>query len=151
MSESLKILLTASATLIGGLFLFALTKIVVEPIQELRKIIGKIGHHVFLSRGLIENTIIDNNTVAETIAELEKVTENFQELSASLRSAVNTIPTLWLWRFFFGLPKKRSLLEAASHLSVISYFKHEHDKSKVSQEIDKLFELLRLEMYWDNK
>jgi hypothetical protein len=147
MSETVKILLTASATLIGGLLLYAFTRIVVEPIQELRKIIGQIAHHVFLARALMENTVVSMATNADTVAELDKATDHLKGLSASLRSTFNTIPTFWLWGRVFGLPSKRSLLAAAGYLSVVSYCKYEQDKEKVSNGIDRLFTLLRLEMY----
>ena len=61
MIELFKIILTASFTLIGGVFLFILNNIFVIPIQELRKLIGEIGYHVFLSRSLVEDIRIEDD------------------------------------------------------------------------------------------
>ena len=147
MIEPFTIILTASFTLIGGVFLFILNNIFVIPIQELRKLIGVIGYHVFLSRSLVENIRIDDDISKDKLAEFEAATDKLKELSAKLRASVNIIPLYSFFRKIKILPGKKDLLEAAGSLSIISYSKYEHDKEKISKEIDNLFKRLKLDMY----
>jgi len=147
MSEAVKIVLTAAATLIGGLFLLVLKQIFIEPIYELRKLIGEISYHVFLSRALIENTVISFQTEPDKLKELEKATDKFKNLSARLRAAVNVVPLFGLLAVCRFVPSKGKLLDAAGSLSVLSYCKYENDKEKVSKEVGKLFDTLGLTVY----
>lgn len=147
MSEPLKIILTAAATLLGGLFLLVLKQIFIEPIYELRKLIGEISYHVFLSRALIENTLISSETEPDNLKELDKATDTFKNLSARLRAAVNVVPLFGLLSVFKFVPSKGKLLDGAGSLSVLSYCKYENDKEKVSKEVEKLFDTLGLTVY----
>lgn len=151
MSEPLKIAFTALATLLGGLLLLILTKLFVEPAKELRKLIGEIGHHVFLSRALIENVMASDLSDPVEKEELEKASNTLKALSAQLRASVNVIPLFWLLSSVRFLPSKERLLRAAGRLSVISYAGYEHDKTKVSHDIEELFRLLRIRMYEKDK
>lgn len=147
MSEPLKIILTAAATLLGGLFLLVLKQIFIEPIYELRKLIGEICHHVFLSRALIENTIISSGTEQDKLNELDKATDKFKDLSARLRAAVNVVPLFGLLSVLRFVPSKKKLLKGAGSLSVLSYCKYQNDKEKVSEEVEKLFDTLGLTVH----
>jgi hypothetical protein len=147
MSETLKIILTAAMTLLGGLFLLVLKQIFIEPIYELRKLIGEIGYHVFFYRALIENTGISPETAPEKMKELEKATGTFKDLSARLRSTVNVVPLFGLMSVCKFVPSKDKLLDAAGSLSILSYCSFENDKIKVSEEVSKLFDTLDLTIY----
>jgi len=147
MSELLKIILAAGATLVGGLLLLVMKQIFIEPIYELRKLIGEISYHIVLSRALIETTVISFETESEKLKELEKVTDRFKDLSARLRSAVNVVPLFNLMSFFKCVPSKAKLLDGAGSLSVLSYCKYQDDKEKVSKEVEKLIDILDLTVY----
>jgi hypothetical protein len=147
MTEPLKIISTAAATILGGLFLLVLKQIFIEPIYELRKLIGEIGYHVFLARALIANTLISSETELDNRKELNKVTDTFKDLSARLRAAVNVVPLFRLLSVCKFVPSKGKLLDAASSLSVLSYCEYENDKEKVSKGVEKLFVTLGLNMY----
>lgn len=147
MSEAIKIVLTAAATILGGLFLLVLKQIFIEPIYELRKLIGEISYHVFLSRALIENTVVSSQTELDKLKELDETTDKFKDLSARLRAAVNVVPLYRLLSFCKFVPLKEKLLDGAGSLSVLSYCKYENDKEKVSKEVEKLFQTLNLTVY----
>jgi hypothetical protein len=147
MSEAMKIILTAAATLLGGLFLLVLKQIFIEPIYELRKLIGEVSYHVFLSRALIENTVISSQTEPDKLKELDKTTDKFKDLSARLRATVNVVPLFGLLTVCGFVRSKAKLLDAAGSLSVLSYCKYENDKEKVSKEVEKLFDTLDLTVY----
>lgn len=141
MGELFKIVLTAAVTLIGGIVLLIFSRIFVEPIQELLKIIKEIAHHTFNSHGLLTNEPNpDQNRLNET-------TDRFKELSAKLRSTVNVVPWLPLFSLCRLLPPKKNILSAAECLSQISYAPSEDDKAKVTKLIEKLYELLQLDMH----
>ena len=141
MNDFLRIILTASLTLIGGILLLMLSKIFVEPIQELKKIIGEIAAYVFKSHSLLTDEPEPNED------ELKTTTEKLQELSARFRAAINTVPYFPLFAFTRILPRKKDLLTAAGYLSKISYAPHESDKGKISEKIEELYKLLNLDMY----
>jgi hypothetical protein len=149
MSEFLKISLTASATLIGGIFLFILTNIFVIPIQEVRKLIGEIGYHLFLYRNLITNLDTDGDIHKEKLVELNEATSKFKELSARLRTFGNVIPLYGFFSLIRILPNKKDLFDAAGSLSTISNAKNNHNKPKLSREIDNCLQKLKLYMYGD--
>lgn len=147
MSETMKIILTAAATLLGGLFLLVLKQIFIEPIYELRKLIGEVSYYVFLSRALIENTVISSQTEPDKLNELEKTTDRFKDLSARLRATANVVPLYGLLSVCKFVPSKDRLLDGAGSLSVLSYCKYENDKEKVSKEVERLFDTLELTPY----
>jgi|OpeIllAssembly_1097287.scaffolds.fasta_scaffold27274_4 hypothetical protein len=147
MSEAMKIILTAAATLLGGLFLLVLKQIFIEPIYELRKLIGEVSYHVFLSRALIENAVVSSQTEPDKLKELEKTTEKFKDLSARLRATVNVVPLYGLLSACKFVPSKEKLLDGAGSLSVLSYCQYEEEKEKVSKEVEKLFDTLGLTVY----
>ncbi len=141
MNDIFKIVLTAGTTLIGGVVLLILSKIFVEPIQELKGIIGEIAAHVFTSHNLLTNVPKPNED------EIKLATEKLQELSAKFRASINTVPWISVFACIKILPPKRNLLKAAGYLSKISYAPYETDKGKISKQIDCLYKLLNLDMY----
>ena len=141
MNDFFKIVLTAGTTLIGGTALLVLSKIFVEPIHELKKIIGEIAAYVFKSHHLLADVPNPNEN------ELKITVDKLQEFSAKFRALINTIP----WFFPFVLVKilrpKDDLLKAAEILSIISYAPFESDKGKVSEQINELYKLLDFKMF----
>jgi hypothetical protein len=78
---------------------------------------------------------------------LKNTTDKLQALSAKLRGSINTLPWFPVFSALKLLPPKKKILEGAVYLSKISYAPHENDKEKVSKQIEKLYELLDLNMY----
>ena len=141
MNDFFKIVLTAGTTLIGGTALLVLSKIFVEPIHELKKIIGEIGAYVFKSHNLLTDVPDpDQGELRNTIGKL-------QELSAKFRASINTVPWFHIFATIRLLPPKKDLLKAAGVLSKISYAPYESDKGKISEQIEELYRLLKFNMY----
>ena len=141
MDDSFKIVLTAGTTLIGGTALLVLSKIFVEPIHELKKIIGEIAAYVFKSHNLLTNVPDPNEN------ELKITIEKLQEFSAKFRALINTIPWFTLFALLKILRPKDDLLKAAEVLSKISYAPFESDKGKISEQINELYKLLDFKMF----
>lgn len=140
MNDFLKIALTAGTTLIGGTALLLLSKIFVEPIQELKKIMGEIAAYVFKSHNLLTDVPNPNEN------ELKITIEKLQEFSAKFRALINTVPWFSLFALINILRPKDDLLKAAEVLSKISYTPFESDKEKISEQINELYELLDFKM-----
>lgn len=141
MDDFFKIVLTAGTTLIGGTALLLLSKIFVEPIHELKKIIGEIAAYVFKSHSLLADVQNpDENELKITI-------EKLQEFSAKFRALINTIPWFSLFALVKILRPKDDLLKAAEVLSIISYAPFESDKAKISKQINELYKLLDFKMF----
>ena len=141
MNDLLIIVLTAGTTLIGGTALLVLSKIFVEPIHELKKIIGEIAAYVFKSHNLLTNVPDPNED------ELKITIEKLQEFSAKFRALINTIPWFTLFALLKILCPKDDLLKAAEVLSKISYAPFESDKGKISEQINELYKLLDFKMF----
>jgi methyl-accepting chemotaxis protein len=141
MNDFFKIVLTAGTTLIGGTVLLLLSKIFVEPIQELKKIMGEIAAYVFKSHNLLTDVPNPNEN------ELKITIEKLQEFSAKFRALINTIPWFSLFASIKILRPKDDLLKAAEVLSKISYAPFESDKEKISEQIDDLYKLLDFKMF----
>ena len=141
MNDFFKIVLTACTTLIGGTALLLLSKIFVEPIHELKKIIGEIAAYVFKSHNLLTDVADPDQ------GELKNTTEKLQELAAKFRASINTVPWFPIFVKIKLLPPKKDLLKAAGVLSKISYAPYESDKGKISEQIEELYRLLKFNMY----
>jgi len=140
MNDIFKIVLTAGTTLIGGTSLLVLSKIFVEPIHELKKIMGEIAAYVFKSHNLLTNVQNPDED------ELKTTIEKLQEFSAKFRALINTIPWFSLFALVKILRPKDDLLKAAEVLSKISYAPFESDKGKISEQINELYILLDFKM-----
>ena len=141
MNDFFKIILTAGTTLIGGTALLLLSKIFVEPIQELKKIIGEIAAYVFKSHNLLTDVPNPNEN------ELKITIEKLQEFSAKFRALINTVPWFSLFASIKILQPKDDLLKAAEVLSKISYAPFESDKGKISEQINDLYKLIDYKMF----
>lgn len=141
MNDLFKIVLTACTTLIGGTLLLLLSKIFVEPIQELKKIMGEIAAYVFKSHNLLTDVPNPNEN------ELKITIEKLQDFSAKFRALINIIPCFSLFASIKILRPKDDLLKAAEVLSKISYAPFERDKEKISEQINDLYRLLDFKMF----
>jgi hypothetical protein len=78
---------------------------------------------------------------------LNEATNKLKELSAKLRVFGNVIPFYCFFSLAGILPGKKDLFAAAGSLSTISYAEYNHDKPKLSREIDNCLNKLKLNMY----
>ena len=130
MSEPYKIVLTAALTVIGGVLIFVIgqiiSKFVLEPLQELKKLLGKTSYSlVYFAREI--HTPVEGDTDKCKIA-----SDEFRKLSSSINSSVESIPFYDCWsRLSNGfIPSRHAISEAASALIGISNSVFEKDRSK---------------------
>lgn len=143
MDEITKIALTSSLTIVTGVLLFVVgqffAKFIIEPVQELKKILGKIRYSLaFHSR-----------PIASSIGKPEwddSAEETFRKLSCNLRSKIDEIPLYGWWSSLSPkfLPSRSSSLEAARLLMALSHSVHDPDRSKNTGISDKISSLLNL-------
>ncbi|STX50469.1 Uncharacterised protein [Legionella busanensis] len=137
-------------TIFSAIIIFILSqfvlKLILEPIFELKKIMGLISYTLLLFRSKLTNAVADN-----------EVSKEVKTCSSKLLAIYSTIPLYrYLYKIFY-LPSYTELLEAARNLNLIhSYMLEgykEHIKScnlkihlpiEISNAIDKIGELLNV-------
>ena len=97
MDDLTKILLTSSLTAIGAILVFVmgqiLGKLVIEPIQDLKKTLGEIRYALVFHAQAIMTPVGDRE-------EEDKASEALRRLACDLRSKVGAIPFYGRWRPF---------------------------------------------------
>ena len=118
-------LVTAGLTTMLGFFAFVLgqlaLKLVVEPIQEQARLVGKVTHALTYYRDVGRHSPPAGQPDPERIAESKRV---YKELAAELRMNQRVIP--WYWLFFrlpFVLSEER-VRRASAALMVLSIIAH---------------------------
>lgn len=116
MSELSKILLTSSLTVLVGTSVYVLgqliSKFVIDPIHEQRKLIGEIGDAmIFYANVYLTNDL--NSISLEEKKELSEAQQKYRQLASLLRSRTHLIPNYKFWEIF-GLVKRRHDVEEAS-------------------------------------
>lgn len=143
MSELLKIVLTSSLTVLGGIIVFVTGQIVVkfliEPFHIYKKLVGEIAdslvyfanvgpavHDLYLQQ--LENTADLENPRAEMEGKrlkmiLERDWERMdtaqiilRQQASQLMGVTNMIPLYKLWAFLRILPKQEEIIKASSNL-----------------------------------
>jgi hypothetical protein len=125
-SNSHTIIITAALTLIGGLILFILSniflKLILEPVQEMKKVIGEIHEETIYYSNLYHNPLIIEPWVSKR-KPTDEQTQNYRDgseklrrLSARLRATENVIPLYEVTRRLFALPSSSKVDEAARRL-----------------------------------
>ncbi len=141
LSDTEKIIYTASATVLTGLIVFVLgqfiLKFIIEPMQDLKKTIGEIRYSLsFHARPIF--TPITKEALSD------QAENDLRRLSCTLNSKVETIPC---YRFFSAvgcvLPKK-NILTSASHLMALSNSVHKPDRTENQKLVDNIRRLLNI-------
>jgi len=138
--------ITTLLTITTGLVLVFIKNTFIEPVFELRELIGEISYYVFLQRAFIESRGNSCRNGNEKQKMVDEVGGKLKELSAKLRALSNKVPLTLL-----VLPSKPKLYEAAGQLSILSYFDFEEDVEKLSICAEKIFLNLEVEMYKSEK
>lgn len=140
-----KILLTSSLTVFGGVFIFVvgqlLGKFVIEPIQDLKKLLGEIRFALVFHAQAILTPVGDKPGEDEA-------QKTFRKLSSDLRSKIGAIPFYHYWsKISCGfLPRKGNALEASKQLMGLSNSVHQSDRSdKNAVRVAKIEKLLNYE------
>lgn len=123
MDDLTKTLLTSSLTAIGAVFVFVVSqllgKLVIEPIQEMKKLLGEVRYALVFHAQAIFTPVGDREGE-------DKASEVLRKLSCDLRSKMGAVPFYDLWaRVSQGfLPRKADACEASKELMVLSNSVH---------------------------
>jgi hypothetical protein len=125
MSDLEKILLTSALTIVGGVVVFVtgqlLGKFVIEPIHELRKVIGEVRFMLAFHAPTI------NTPSGRSDKTSESTYGALMKCSADLLVRAEAIPLhrFLSWASFRFVPDKRALADAAMNLRGLSTYIHE--------------------------
>jgi hypothetical protein len=149
MDDLTKILLTSSLTVIGSIAVFVasqlLVKLVIEPIQEMKRVLGEIQHALLLHRQAIFTPVGDRD--AEN-----KATEAFLKLACDLRSKLGSVPFYDNWATISRgfLPERKNAFEASKELIGLSNSMFQANRSEINHiYVDKIRLILNLELKED--
>jgi len=141
MGEILQIFLTSSLTIVGGVFIYTtgevLSRFIIEPIHEQRKLIGEISDTlIYYANIFYHYTSIDSKA--------EKAEREIRSLSTRLRAKTGIIPLYSTWEKLKWVPTERDISKATTALIGLSnsvYGKGGHDhveayRKEISEALD---------------
>lgn len=123
-----RILLTSSLTVIGGVLIFVLgqllVRFIIEPIQDLKKLLGEIRFVLVFHAPAILTPVGDKDSEDSAQKALRKA-------SSDLRSKIGVIPFYRLWSSVSCgfLPGKKNAFEASKLLMGLSNSVHQPNRS----------------------
>lgn len=105
-------------TVVTGFATFALgqiaVKLVIDPVQEFKKVVADISHAV------IEYANVYSNPGIPSLEVQKKVSEDTRKLSSRLNAQMYLVPCYSVTAVLFGLPRKARVVEAAGYLICLS-------------------------------
>jgi hypothetical protein len=122
MSEITKIVLTAGATTVLGVFAFVIGQIIqrlfIEPAHELRKTLGRVAHaETFYANVTPRQALMfGGGECGMTVEELTQVSRELRTLAADLRAHLFALPAYGLMSPVFRLPSRAKVLTIATSL-----------------------------------
>lgn len=110
--------LTVLVTVISGVLTYVfgqlVVKLVIEPVQDLKRTIGQIAYALIEDRAVIANPGFVNGELLGTVS------RRLRQLASQLQSHIYLVPRYNVTATVFGLPRPASLLKAATHLIGLS-------------------------------
>ena len=128
MDDLTKILLTSSATALGAVLVFAtsqlLGKLVIEPVHDLKKLLGEIRFALVFHAQAIMTPVGD-------IAAEDEAAKTLRKLSCELLSKIEAVPLYDFWvAISHGfLPRRQNAVDASKELMGLSNSVHQADRS----------------------
>ncbi|MCW5649876.1 MAG: hypothetical protein KIS62_09035 [Ramlibacter sp.] len=141
MSDLTKILLTSSLTAIGAILVFVasqiLGKLVIEPVQDVKKLLGEIRYALVFHAQAILTLVGDRERE-------DKAAEALRKLACDLRSRIGSVPFYDKWATLSRgfLPRRDNAIEASKYLMGLSNSVHEEARSEVNRKIVRKIESL---------
>jgi hypothetical protein len=130
MSESLKIVLTATLTILGGVTVLVfgeiVTKFFIEPIHELSKLRGEIADSLVFYANVYSSA---GTSKKEYMDEASSV---LRRQAAQLRARAETVPWYRLWELLHVVPGRANIAEASAGLIGLSNIVYESGAPLVS-------------------
>jgi hypothetical protein len=118
MLEPTKIILTSSLTIIGGVVIFALgqiiSKFIIEPVHEQRKIIGEIADAI----DFYANVYCNPGTWPKE--KMDEVSQRLRQLATFLRSKSHLVPLYGFLATLKMVPCAHAIQEASTELISLS-------------------------------
>jgi hypothetical protein len=141
--ELFKIVLTASLTLIGGVVLLVvsqlLTRFVIDPLVEFRRLLGEVGYTlVFYSQYLF------NPAQTASTPEFEKAKRECRSLASRLRSFSNAVPLYAALVCVRAVPRHDSVYQASAALIGLSNTTGDTPVAAVDQQCKQIASLLNI-------
>ena len=141
--ELFRIVLTASLTLIGGVILLVasqiLTRFVVDPLVEFRRLLGEVGHTlVFYAHYLF------NPAQTASFPEFQQAKHECRSLASRLRSFSNAVPLYAALAWLRLVPPHDSVYQASVVLIGLSNTKGDTPPSVVGQNYERIAALLKI-------
>lgn len=100
--------LTVFFTVLSGVITFVigqlLVKLVIDPVQELKKTIGQISHSMIEHANVIANPGVPNADV------MKETSKHLRQLSSQLHGHLYLVPLYKATAWFFRLPTKERIL-----------------------------------------
>lgn len=103
--------ITGVITYVFGQFI---VKLVIEPVQEMRKTIGQISHSLIVHANVIMNPGVPTQEV------MLETSQQLRQLSSQLQSHLYLVPQYNLTAFIFRLPTQAKVLAASGSLIGLS-------------------------------
>lgn len=105
-------------TVVSGVLTYVLgqlvLKLVIEPVQDFRKTVGRISH------ALIERANVIQNPGVPTHEVMQETSRELRVLSSELQAHLYLIPSYCITRAAFRLPKRELVLQASQALIGLS-------------------------------
>lgn len=141
MSDLSQILLTSSLTIIGGLVIFSLTRLMevvyIKPISNLNSLRGNVASLLILHRNKFGNTDLSKTILEETSNELRSI-------ASELRSKVYLVKNHKLLTKVGLLLPKEDFLEASSELIGLSNTMFRNEPDTIQNRIEKIEDSLKI-------
>lgn len=145
MDDLEKIIITSSLTVISGVFVFTIGKLiekfVIDPIHELKKSLCEIQFSLaFHAQAIL--------TPSGNVEKEDEAQKELRKASCELRSKVAAIPFYGFWSFisFRSIPSKKKSIEASKQIMGLSNSVHQNDRSeKNGERISRIEKLLNYE------
>ena len=116
-------------TVLGGVSVFLVgqiaLKMILEPCQEMKRILGNTSHLLLYHQAKITNASANNDIATE-----------LKLKSAQIVSQTDVILLYSFVRFFFWLPSKRNVLKASHELNLLSHGMHSVTQPDESLRVD---------------
>lgn len=122
-------------TVVAGFITYALgqivVKLVIDPVQEFKKVVADISHAV------IEYANVYSNPGIPSLDVQKKVSEELRKLSSRLNAQMYLVPRYSVTAVLFGLPRKARVVEAARYLIGLSNSVFESAKNQAIANAEK--------------
>ncbi len=126
-TEIFKLILTSSLTIIGGVTVYAIGRIIekfyIDPVHEQAKIIGKIADSLIFYANVYFNPGIGR------LEELDETSKILRQLASQLMASTQSLRGYWLLQFFRIVPKHKNVISAHHNLIGLSNSIHRNEPS----------------------